>query len=142
MKGKITMPTMFHFLTAKSRVILLSFAIILFLSAAASAQTTSTSNILMLPNGTSQACESAAGAQLPACNSFVPGAEPFLLLIKAGNTHTTNYRYTVIATLEDGSTRIVSGQIQRSDDGAGYTSTSVDLGCIAVTVDATIEEAA
>jgi hypothetical protein len=139
MKGEINMPTMFNFLTAKSRIILFSFALIL--SAAAFAQTTSTSNILMLPNGTSQACESATGAQLPACNGFVPGAEPFLLLIKAGNTHTTNYRYTVIATMEDGSTRVVSGQIQRADDGSGYTSASVNLGCIAVTVDTTIEEA-
>jgi len=127
------------FNTLAARILtVVSFALIL--SAAASAQTASTPNILMLPNG-NPACESAQGAQLPACGAFVPGAEPFVLLIKATHANTTAYSYTMIATLPDGSTRVISGQVGRSDDGAGYTSTSVALGFEPVSVDTTVVEA-
>ena len=118
-------------------LIVVSFALIL--SSAASAQT-STASVLMLPSS-NPACESAQGTQLPACAAFVPGAEPFVLLIKATNANTTTYRYTLIATLQDGSTRVVSGQVGRADDGSGYTSTSVSLGCDPVSVDTTVQEA-
>ncbi|HWE49692.1 MAG TPA: hypothetical protein VG273_07890 [Bryobacteraceae bacterium] len=107
-----------------------SFALVL--STAASAQT---SNILMLPNA-DQTCETTQ-----ACAAYMPGSEPFVLLIKATKTNTASYRYTVVATLEDGSKRVISGQIGRSDDGAGYTAAPVSLGCDPVSVDTTVVEA-
>ena len=121
-----------------TKFILVSFALLL--ASLASAQTTS--NVMMLPTGTAQTCETAAGAQTPDCSSFVPGSEPFLLLIKATNNQTTQYKWTVIATLQDGTTRVISGQVGRSDDGAGYTAASVSLGCDPVSVDTTVQEAA
>jgi hypothetical protein len=114
-----------------------SFALIV---SVASAQTSTTPNVLMLPN-TNPACESSQGAQLPACAAFLPGAEPFVLLIKATSVNTTAYSYTMIATLPDGSTRVISGQVGRADDGSGYTATSVSLGCDPVSVDTTVVEA-
>jgi len=41
----------------------------------------------------------------------------------------------------DGSTRAVSGQLKRKDNGAGYTSTNVYFGGVAVSFDTTVEEA-
>ena len=114
-----------------------SFALIL--TASASAQT-STPNVLMLPNS-NPACEGTQGAELPACAAFLPGAEPFVLLIKATSANTVAYKYTLIATLPDGTTRVIQGQVGRADDGSGYTSTSVALGFEAVSVDTTVVEA-
>jgi hypothetical protein len=73
--------------------------------------------------------------------SFVPGSAPFFLLIKATGTQTTNYTFTVVATMEDGSTKVVTGQVGRSDDNAGYTAASVNLGCDPVSVSTTVMEA-
>ena len=122
-----------------TKFILVSFALLI--ASVASAQTTVAANVMMLPTGTAQTCETPAGAQTPGCSSFVPGSEPFLLLIKATNNQTTNYTYTVVATLQDGTTRILTGQVGRSDDNAGYTAASVTLGCEPVSVDTTIQEA-
>ena len=61
-------------------------------------------------------------------------------MIKATNNQTTNYSFTVIAVLEDGSTKVVTGQAQRSDDGEGYTIAPVTLGVNAVSVSATVNE--
>jgi hypothetical protein len=119
----------FNNLTAKLFTVI-SFALIL--SAAASAQT---ADVLMLPNA-DQTCETTQ-----ACAAYMPGSEPFVLLIKATKSNTTAYSYTVIATLEDGSKRVISGQVRRSDDGAGYTATPVSLGCDPVSVDTTVVEA-
>jgi hypothetical protein len=41
----------------------------------------------------------------------------------------------------DGSTRAVSGQLKRKDNGAGYTSTNVYFGGVAVSFNTTVEEA-
>jgi hypothetical protein len=116
-------------LTAKILTVV-SFALVL--SAAASAQT---SNVLMLPNA-DQTCETTQ-----TCAAYMPGSEPFVLLIKATSSNTTAYSYTLVATLEDGSTRVIAGQVGRSDDGAGYTATPVSLGCDPVSVDTTVIEA-
>ena len=115
----------------KTNFILIFFALIL--ASVASAQTTQ--NIVMLPAGAAHPCETTA------CDTFVPNAEPFVLLMKATNNQTTKYTYTVIATLQDGTTRVITGQANRSDDNAGYTPTSVTLGCDPVSVDATVQEA-
>jgi hypothetical protein len=88
-----------------------------------------------------QVCESAWGAQTPACVGFTPGSEQFLLLIKASQPQTTAYLYTIVATMLDGSTRAVSGQLKRSDNSAGYTSTNLYFGGIAVSFNTTVEEA-
>ncbi len=127
---------------AANRRVVFLISLALILSAAAFAQTTSTANILMLPNGSPQTCETPEGAQTQACNGFVPGNAPFVLSIKAVNANTTTYRYIVVATMPDGTTRVVSGQIGRADDVSGYTSTSVTLGCDPVAVDTTVVEAA
>jgi hypothetical protein len=135
MKGTNTMRTN----NLVTKFILVSFALLM--ASLASAQSTSAPNVMMLPTGTAQTCETPAGAQTPDCSSFVPGNEPFLLLIKATNNQTAKYTYTVIATLQDGTTRIITGQVGRADDNAGYTATSVTLGCEPVSVDTTINEA-
>jgi hypothetical protein len=104
-------------------------------------QTTSNPNILIVPFGIWQACESAWGAQSPACAGFTPGSEQFLLLLKPSRPETTQYLYTIVATMLDGSTRAVSGQLKRKDNGAGYTSTNVYFGGVAVSFNTTVEEA-
>jgi hypothetical protein len=113
-----------------ARVVLLSFA--LFIASLASAQTNTTPNLIMAPTAT---------ADVSDAGTFVPGNAPFFLLIKATNNQTTNYSFTVVATMEDGSTKVVTGQISRSDNNAGYTPAAVDLGCDPVTVSATVNEA-
>ena len=114
----------------KTNFLLILFVLIL--ASVASAQTTQ--NVVMLPAG-ARTCEATA------CDTFVPSAEPFVLLMKATNNQTTTYTFTVIATLQDGTTRVITGQASRADDNAGYTATSVTLGCEPVSVDATIQEA-
>jgi hypothetical protein len=108
----------------------------------ASGQTASNPNILIVPYGIWQVCESSWGAQNPACNGFTPGSEQFLLLIKATRPETTEYLYTIVATLPDGSTRAISGQLKRDDNNAGYTSTNVFFGGVAVSFNTTVQEAA
>jgi hypothetical protein len=125
---------------AASRIICFSFA--LFLCTLASAQTASNPNILILPYGNWQVCESSWGGQLPICNGFTPGSEQFLLMIKANNAQTTKYLFTVVATMQDGSTRVVNGQVTRADNGAGYTSNSLFFGGIPLSFNTTIEEVA
>jgi hypothetical protein len=115
---------------------------ILLPSLLAPAQTTTPNpNILIVPFGIWQVCESTWGAQNPACNGFTPGSEQFLLLLKASRPETTEYLYTIVATMLDGSTRAVSGQLKRNDNGAGYTSTSVFFGGVAVSFNTTVQEA-
>jgi hypothetical protein len=105
------------------------FAVALFIVSIASAQTVATPNLVMAPTATADLND-----------PFVPGAAPFVLMIKATNNQTTNYSFTVIAVLEDGSTKVVTGQAQRSDDGEGYTIAPVTLGVNAVSVSATVNE--
>jgi hypothetical protein len=136
MKGTPSMPIN----KLVTKIVLIFCALLI--ASAAFADTTSVPDVLMLANGSAQTCETVSGAQLPACNSFLPGNEPFLLLIKATKTQTTKYIFTIMATMQDGTTRIVTGQVGRSDDEAGYTATSIDLGCEPVSVHTTIEEAA
>jgi len=107
----------------------------------ASAQTTSNPNVLIVPFGLWQVCESAWGSQSIGCDGFTPGSEQFLLLVKAGQPGTTEYLYTIVATMQDGSTRAVSGQLKRHDNNAGFTSTSLYFGGVAVSFNTTIEEA-
>ncbi len=73
-------------------------------------------------------------------DNFVPGATPFVLLIKATETKTTAYSYSVVATMEDGTTKTITGKVNRADDNTGYTVTSVSLGVDPVTVCTTISE--
>jgi hypothetical protein len=131
-------------LTAKARIALFSFALVItagvMTAGMAAAQTASLPNILMLPSGSEQVCETAQGAQLPACNGFLPASGPFNLLIKPTNSSTTAYRYTILATMPDGSTRVFTGNIARADDEAGYTSTSMTLDCDPVSVDVNVAE--
>jgi hypothetical protein len=122
------------------RAIIVTFCVLLH-CLTASGQTTSNPNILIVPFGLWQVCESAWGAQMPACSGFTAGSEQFLLLIKASQPATTVYLYTIVATLPDGSTRAISGQLKRNDNGAGYTSTSLYFGGVAVTFNTTVEEA-
>jgi hypothetical protein len=107
----------------------------------ASGQTASNPNLLIVPFGIWQVCESSWGAQTPACSGFSPGSEQFLLLIKATRPETTEYLYTIVATMLDGSTRAVSGQLKRTDNNAGYTSTALYFGGVAVSFNTTVEEA-
>ena len=107
----------------------------------ASGQTASNPNILIVPFGIWQLCEGSRSAQAPVCDGFTPGTEQFLLLVRASQPATTDYLYTIVATMLDGSTRAVSGQLKRKDNGAGYTSTSVYFGGVAVSFNTTIEEA-
>ena len=107
----------------------------------APAQTTSNPNILIVPFGIWQVGESEWGAQSAPCSSFTPGSEQFLFLVKATNSGTTDYLYTIVATLQDGSTRAVSGQLKRSDNNAGFTSTILYFGGVAVSFNTTVEEA-
>jgi hypothetical protein len=104
-------------------------------------QTTSNPNILIVPFGIWQVCESAWGARTPACVDFKPGSEQFLLLIKASQPETTEYLYTIVATMLDGSTRAISGQLKRKGNSAGYTSTNLYFGGVAVSFNTTVEEA-
>jgi hypothetical protein len=104
-------------------------------------QTTSNPNILIVPFGMWQVCESAWGAQTPACVGFTPGSEQFLLLIKPSQPQTTEYLYTIVATMLDGSTRAISGQLKRNDNSAGYTSANLYFGGVAVSFNTTVEEA-
>src|ERR1700685_2083318 len=106
------------------RAILAIFCVLV-QSVLAQGQTTSNPDILIVPFGIWQVCESAWGAQAPGCSGFTPGSEQFLLLIKASRPETTEYLYTVVATMLDGSTRAISGQLKRADNSAGYTSTTV-----------------
>lgn len=106
----------------------------------ASGQTTSNPNILIVPFGIWQVCESSWGAQTPGCVGFTPGSEQFLLLIKASQPETTEYLYTIVATMLDGSTRAISGQLKRKDNNAGYSSTSLYFGGVAVSFNTTVEE--
>ncbi len=114
---------------------------LLLLSALTPGQTASNPNILIVPYGIWQVCESAWGAQTPLCSGFASGNEQFLLLIKATRPETTEYLYTIVATMQDGSTRAVSGQLKRTDNNAGYSSTSVYLGGVAISFNTTVEEA-
>ncbi|HYA17264.1 MAG TPA: hypothetical protein VEF06_07350 [Bryobacteraceae bacterium] len=104
-------------------------AVALFVVSFASAQTVATPNLVMAPTP-------AADLNDP----FVPGAAPFVLMIKATNNQTTSYRFTVVATLENGSTKVVTGEAIRSDNNAGYTAAPVTLGVNAVSVSATVNE--
>jgi hypothetical protein len=104
-------------------------------------QSTSNPNILIVPFGIWQACESAWGSQTPVCVDFKPGSEQFLLLIKASQPETTEYLYTIVATMLDGSTRAISGQLKRKGNSAGYTSTNLYFGGVAVSFNTTVEEA-
>jgi hypothetical protein len=119
------------------RVIPIAFCIL----QSAPAQAPSNPNILIVPFGIWQVCESAWGAQTPACSGFTPGSEQFLLLIKASRPQTTEYLYTIVATMPDGSTRAIGGQLKRHDNSAGFTSTNVYFGGIAVSFSTTVEEA-
>ena len=140
-RGVHNMPTLklTTLLTAKTRIAFLSLALLMTAGMAA-AQTASLPNILMLPSGSAPVCETAQGAQLPACNGFLPANGPFNLLIKPTNSSTTAYRYTILATMPDGSTRVFTGNIARADDPAGYTSTSMTLDCDPVSVDVNVAE--
>jgi hypothetical protein len=121
------------------RTIIVALCIIL-QSMLASGQTASNPNILIVPFGIWQVCESSWGAQTPGCVGFTPGSEQFLLLIKASQLETTEYLYTIVATLPDGSTRAISGQLKRKDNNAGYSSTSLYFGGVAVSFNTTVEE--
>lgn len=114
---------------------------VLFGQSISSAQTTSNPNILIVPFGIWQICESSWGAHTAMCNGFTPGSEQFMLLIKPTRTETTTYLYTIVATMPDGSTRAVSGQLSRQDNNAGYTTTSVFFGGIAISFSTTVQEA-
>lgn len=122
------------------RAILLAFCVLL-PCVLASGQTTSNPNVLIFPYGVWQMCESGWGAKTPACDGFAPGSEQFLLLIKASQPQATEYLYTIVATMQDGSTRAVSGQLKRKDNNAGFTSTILYFGGVAISFNSTIEEA-
>jgi hypothetical protein len=107
----------------------------------ASGQTASNPNILILPFGIWQLCETPGGAQTAGCSGFTAGSEQFLLMIKASRPETTRYLYTIVATMPDGSTRAVGGQLQRQDNNAGYTSATLYFGGVAVSFNTTVEEA-
>lgn len=126
-------------LATSRRIVCLSFA--LFLPALAPAQTASNPNILILPYGIWQTCESSWGRSLSMCNGFVPGSEQFLLMTKANSPQTTTFLFTVVATMQDGSVKVVTGQMARAENGAGYTSTSLYFGGIPLSFNTTIEEA-
>ncbi|HEX4426123.1 MAG TPA: hypothetical protein VH079_12050 [Terriglobales bacterium] len=104
-------------------------------------QTASNPNILIVPVGIWQVCESVWGAQTSVCNGFVAGSEQFLLLVKASRPETTDFLYQIVATMPDGSTRAVSGQLKRNDSHAGYSSTTLFFGGVALSFNTTIEEA-
>jgi len=123
-----------------TRGIIVIFCLLLH-CALASGQTTSNPNILIVPFGIWQICESGWGANTPACGGFTPGSEQFLLLIKASRPETTEYLYTIVVTMPDGSTRALSGQLKRNDNSAGYTSTGLYFGGVAVSFNTTVEEA-
>jgi len=101
----------------------------LFVVSLASAQTAAPSVVL------------APSASADVNETFVPGVAPFVILMKATDSQTTNYRFTVVATMVDGSTKTISGQAVRSDNNAGYTAATVALGGEAVSVSATVIEA-
>ena len=122
------------------RAIVVTFCMLLH-CVLASGQVASNPNILIVPFGIWQVCEGAWGAQTPACVGFTPASEQFLLLIKASQPQTTEYLYTIVATMLDGSTRAISGQLKRNDKGAGYTSTNLYFGGVAVSFNTTVEEA-
>jgi hypothetical protein len=122
------------------RAIAVTFCVLLY-SLLASGQVASNPNILIMPFGIWQVCESSWGAQTAACSGFAAGNEQFLLLIKATRPETTEYLYTIVATMLDGSTRAISGQLKRNDIGIGYTSTSIYFGGVAVSFNTTVEEA-
>ena len=107
----------------------------------ATAQTASNPNILIVPYGIWQVCESAWGAQSPLCSDFTPGSEQFLLLVKASRPDTTEYLYTIVATMQDGSTRAVSGQLKRNDNGAGYSQLTLFRRSCNIVQHCTVEEA-
>ncbi len=122
------------------RAVIVALCIIL-LCIPAWGQAASNPNILVVPFGIWQVCESSWGARTPGCSGFTPGSEQFLLLIKAARPETTKYLYTIVATMLDGSTRAISGQLSRNDNNAGYTSASLYFGGIAVSFNTTVEEA-
>jgi hypothetical protein len=105
------------------------------------AQTTSNPNILIVPFGIWQVCESSWGGQTAMCSGFTPGSEQFMLLVKPSRPETTTYLYTIVATMQDGSTRAVSGQLKRQDNNAGFTSTTLYFGGVPVSFNTTVEEA-
>ncbi len=107
----------------------------------ASAQTASNPNILIVPFGVWQMCESSWGAQSLSCKDFTPGSEQFLLLVKATKPETTDFLYSIVATMPDGTTRAISGRLKRHDNNAGFTSTSIFFGGVAISFNSTIEEA-
>ena len=127
-------------LAVSRQIICLSFA--LFLPAASvPAQTASNPNIVILPYGIWQMCESPWGSQLAMCHGFVSGSEQFVLMIKANDPQTAEYLFTVVATMQDGSVRVFSGQVARAEKGSGYTSASLYFGGIPLSFNTTIEEA-
>jgi hypothetical protein len=125
-------------LYAGRRIICLSVA--LMLPALAAAQTASNPNIVILPYGIWQMCESSWGSQLAACNGFIPGSEQFLLMMRASSPLTTKFLFTVVATMRDGSVRVASGQVTRAENGAGYTSNSLYFGGIPLSFSSMIDE--
>jgi hypothetical protein len=62
-------------------------------------------------------------------------------MLKASRPETTEYLYTIVATMQDGSTRAISGQLKRNDNAAGYTATNLFFGGVAVSFNTTVEEA-
>lgn len=125
-------------LTAKIRIALFSLAIIF--CATASAQTSSNPDILYVPSVNALICEAYSAVGLPVCDVFVTGSEQIVILIKATSSQTHKYNYTVTATMQDGTTRTVTGQINRADDLAGYTATPLALGGVAVSLQTTVQE--
>jgi hypothetical protein len=128
MKGTYTMRTN-NWIAKVVLIAVALFIVSLSSISTASAQTVGTPNLVMAPTPTADLND-----------PYLPSAAPFVLMIKATNNQTTNYSYTVVATLDNGSTVVVTGQAVRSDDNAGYTAAPVTLGVNAVSVSATVNE--
>jgi hypothetical protein len=116
------------------------FSVALLFIAGAAGQVASNPNVLVLPYGPWQLCEGSAGAELLMCSGFTPGNEQFVLMIKATSVQTNKYNFTVLATMKDGTTRVVGGQVTRQDNGASYTVTSLYFGGVPVSFNTTVEE--
>jgi hypothetical protein len=125
-------------LSVKRTLIACSFLFVL--SSLMSAQVASNPNLIILPYGSWQLCESASGSQLPICNGFTAGNEQFVLLIRASNAQTTKYLITVVATMQDGSSRVFSCKAPREENGYGYTPVTLYFGGVGVAFATTVEE--
>lgn len=77
------------------------------------------------------------------CATFTPGNEAYMLLIRASNTQTVAYRYTVTGTLPDGTPKTLTGTVARTDQPDTYATVSIlSFGGVASNIQATVEELA